>query len=332
MVSDAVVVDVALLVGALLVGLCLQWLIVRVVDQPALLAEPNHRSSHDEPTPTMGGTMIVVVILGFILFFAVESFGVLAAALGTIAVVGLWDDISELPGWLRLIVHLGASVVAVYALDLDLPIVLMPITVVLLAWFVNLYNFMDGIDGIAAAQCLVFCAGAQFVSGGVPGEMGQLLWVLSGCTLAFLAFNWPPARVFMGDVGSGFLGLLIGTVAIFLANLDLLPLVSSLILLAVFWFDATYTLCVRMLTRQEFTQAHRSHVYQRLAAARGHLWTTVVYVLFAVFWLVPLAWISRHFPSLELLALVLAIGPIAILCWRFRAGMLSAHRGARASG
>ena len=128
---------------------------------------------------------------------------------------------------------------------------------VCMVWFTNLYNFMDGVDGYAAVQCLVFCVGAQWVAGGVPGWIGELIWLLGGVSVAFLTFNWPPAKIFMGDVGSGFIGLLLAFLVFYLWHRGNVPFIASLILLAVFWFDATYTLCVRIVTQQEFTQAHR---------------------------------------------------------------------------
>ncbi len=103
-------------------------------------------------------------------------------------------------------------------------------------------------------------------------------------------------------------------------SLGLLPLVASLILLAGFWFDASYTLCVRMMSGQKFVQAHRSHLYQQLAAKKGHRWTTLVYAAFAVVWLLPLAAFSANFPQLNVVWLALSISPMAAAAWYFQAG------------
>ncbi len=320
MVSDAIILLSGLGIG--LVLLCGVYFIVR---QPHLLATPNARSSHSQPTPTMGGVVIVVIVLAYLAVLA-ELPGSLGwtscFALAALALVGLWDDLSHLSARFRLAVHFVAAAAALWALGLDLPLWLQALFCVALVWFVNLYNFMDGIDGYAAVQCLVFCLGAQWVGGGLPGWSGDLVWLLAGATLAFLAFNWPPARIFMGDVGSGFLGLLLGVMVLYLWQTGSVPLVASLILLAVFWFDATYTLCVRMLTRQEFTQAHRSHLYQHLAQRQGHLWTTVAFLLYAAIVLVPLAWyasLSSSYPQ-QLGALFIAVAPLAVACVRLRAG------------
>jgi Fuc2NAc and GlcNAc transferase len=131
--------------------------------------------------------------------------------------------------------------------------------------------------------------------------------------------------MFMGDAGSGFLGLLTAGLAVLWWQQEALPLACSLILLAWFWFDATSTLIVRAVTGQAFTQAHRSHLYQKLAAKRGHLWTTACLLLYAVLWLLPLAWlcaVTRPRSLLLDLAWVAAAAiPLALAAWRFRAGM-----------
>ena len=125
----------------------------------------------------------------------------------------------------------------------------------------------------------------------------------------------------MGDVGSGYLGLLIAVVVLALWQGNQLPLIACLVLLAGFWFDASYTLIVRLLTGQKITQAHRSHLYQRLAGRRGHLWTTCVFSIFQVLWLLPLAWLSITFPAWQLLLLIVAVAPLGWACRRFQAGV-----------
>ena len=189
-----------------------------------------------------------------------------------------------------------------------------------MVWFVNLYNFMDGIDGYAAVQCLLYCAGALWLADANGGWALGLLWVLSGATLGFLAFNLPPAKIFMGDVGSGFLGLAIAVAAVQLAANSALPLVASLILLSGFWFDATVTLCVRLLTGQKFMQARRSHLYQRWCDRYGHGRTTVLLGGFGLVWLLPLAAMSVWVPQWQYAMLALAIVPLAWGCWRARVG------------
>jgi len=303
------------------------WGVLHLVSQPRLLAHPNDRSSHSQPTPTMGGVAIVVLVLAYLAWVAGSQpllawslFGALAA----LALVGLWDDLVGLSAQLRLLVHAGAAALALWGLQLDLTWFWLACIWISLMWLINLYNFMDGIDGLAACQTLVFCLGVHWLTVGVPGWSGDLLWLLGGVTLAFCGFNWPPAKIFMGDVGSGFLGLLLGVISLYVWHSFALPLVASMILLAVFWFDATYTLCVRIASQQKFTQAHRSHMYQRLAQRQGHLWTTTAFLIFSLCWLLPLAWLTVEFvhtTAAHLWILLLAVLPLAVLCWRLRAGV-----------
>ena len=193
---------------------------------------------------------------------------------------------------------------------------------------VNLYNFMDGIDGIAACQCITYCAGVLLL-GRAEAFADELLWLLLGAGAGFLWFNRPPARIFMGDVGSALFGFLLGVISLTLDARRQMPLIASLILLAGFWFDATYTLCVRIATGQQFTSAHRSHLYQQCAQRLGHRRTTTMFTVFAVVWLLPLAWLVMRAPSFSIAWLALAIAPLLIASVRLRAGYPDDAAGAR---
>ena len=233
MVSEAVLV-----ITVRTITLVLEWIVLRLANRPHLLAEVNARSSHDTPTPTMGGVVIWAVGLTYLLLADAGPIHWLVGALTVMGLVGLWDDLRPLSARLRLFVQLCAATAVVWWLDTSLPWPILLLMIVGIGWFTNLFNFMDGIDGIAAAQCLTFCVSAQLLVGGVPGWMGELLWVTAASTLGFLAFNWPPAKIFMGDVGSGYLGLLIAIFVLYLWHSGQLLFIASLILLAGFWFDA----------------------------------------------------------------------------------------------
>jgi Fuc2NAc and GlcNAc transferase len=169
-------------------------------------------------------------------------------------------------------------------------------------------------------QTLLFCIGVTLLAAGVSGAAGVLLWTISGASIGFLAFNWPPARIFMGDVGALVLGLVIGVLVIDLHQTGQVPFVASVILLTGFWFDASYTLCVRMLTGQPFIQAHRSHLYQRLSDRLGHLGTTCLFSAAGVFWLFPLAWLSVRYPGWWAAWISIGVLPFLIGAVVFRAG------------
>jgi len=319
------------LLGGFVLTVLLELGLLAAARRLEILALPNERSSHSVPTPTLGGLPVVMVVSAFL---AVEAAAGVAAAWGGLAAglllagVGALDDLRELKASLRLVCHVVAAGLTIAFLGLDWPLPLLLLAGVALVWLVNLFNFMDGIDGIAGVQVLIFCVGAELAGGGIPGWPGSLCWLLGAAALGFLAFNWPPAKLFMGDAGSGFLGLLIGFLALALAQSDLLPLVASLILLAGFWFDASYTLCVRIVTGQRFAQAHRSHLYQKLALEKGHRWTTLLFAAYGGAWLMPLAFLSTRLPAWSALLLAAAIAPVAYGCVRWSAGSPDANRGA----
>ena len=299
---------------------------------PALQAIPNARSFHATAKPTGGGVAIAVPLLLLLLWQAhsgvSELAAVLAGATGGVAILGLVDDLWDLSARGRLLVQAALVLWLVLALrGLADPLpgwpawVALPVLLLGLLWFLNLYNFMDGIDGLAASQAAAYSLAALWL---VPGDIGwplALLWLLLATTLAFLAWNWAPSKLFMGDVGSAFLGLLTGALALLLAARDALPLVASLILFSAFWFDASYTLCVRILTGQRFTEGHRSHLYQKLAARFGHGRTTAGYLLLFAAWLWPLAAWAPAATVPAVLWCMLACAPLAAGCWRLRAGL-----------
>ncbi len=297
---------------------------MRLAPRWNLLAQPNARSSHRLPTPTVGGIAIVIPVLVTLLVSAgFGDRGMLGLFLagGLLAVLGFLDDLKELGSLLRFACQTGAVVLLLSSLSLEAPWLIVLVVGFLLLWHVNLFNFMDGIDGIAATQTLLFCLGTQLIAGGIEGDAGIVCWAVVGATIGFLAFNWPPARIFMGDTGSLFLGLLIGGLVIEFHRAETVPYITSVILLSGFWFDASYTLCVRMLTGQPFTQPHRSHIYQRLTDRVGHRRTTLIFALLGCFWLVPLAWLSVEQPDWAYPIAMLAVLPYLGAAIGLKAGL-----------
>jgi Fuc2NAc and GlcNAc transferase len=204
---------------------------------------------------------------------------VLAVALvgggSLIAAVGWLDDRRGLPASVRAAAHAVAACWAVLWLGglptLDLGGSLLPLgwvgsilAVAGIVWTTNLYNFMDGIDGLAAGEAIVVgaVAGTMLLAAGHPG-LALATWLVSAASAGFLVWNWPPARIFMGDVGSGLIGYLLATLAIASENARALPLAAWVLLALVFVFDATVTLLRRALKGERWYAAHRSHAYQR---------------------------------------------------------------------
>lgn len=294
----------------------------RLAPHVGLLAHPNARSSHVRATPTGGGIGFALPLLAYFAFLSADYRPGLPLLLagGAVALLGLVDDFVDVRRSVRLACHfaLAASV----ALWLFAPGLLLGGALILgLVWWLNLYNFMDGTDGLAASQAAVWAAGALAL--GDVAASTPLLWALIAASAAFLCFNWAPARIFMGDAGSGFLGLVTGVGALWLWRNGELPIVASAILLLTFWFDATYTLIVRVVTGQAFAAPHRTHLYQIIARRLGHGRAAALLWLHVLVWLGPLAAASLAFPAWRVLFLLLAAVPIAAFCGAFRAGMPS---------
>ena len=285
-----------------------------------LLARPNARSSHERPKPTGGG---VAFALPLLVVCAIEAarYPPAVALLPTgaaIAVVGLLDDRWEVWRSARLVLH--CVLAAGIAWWLFAPPALLAATLILgLVWWINLYNFMDGIDGLAASQAGAYAA-AALVLGDIGGS-APMLWALVAANAAFLCFNWAPARIFMGDAGAGLLGLVVGVLALWLWRDGELAIVASAILLLTFWFDASYTLIVRVATGQAFARPHRTHLYQIVARRVGHGYATGFFWLHFLGWLVPWAALSVAFPPWRFACLAGALLPLALACVVLKPGL-----------
>ena len=301
-------------------------LMVTLARRRGLLAVPNARSFHTVATPTVGGLGFVLPVLVFLGLESVATsalYGLLAGGAG-LALMGLVDDLRETGRGVRMAVQLLAVGLVFWTLQPGWSWWVYAPVAALLLWQINLSNFMDGIDGILGTQTLFFCLAAHLLTGGVPGWEGALLWLTAGAMLGFLVYNWPPARIFMGDTGSVFLGLLIGVLVVQLVAQYGVPLLACTILLTAFWFDASYTLCVRIATRQPFTEPHRSHLYQKVAARFGTSWTMVGFSALCVLWLLPLAVAAASFGDSLIRGVafqVLALLPLAVAARRLRAGL-----------
>lgn len=265
---------VAFAASAILTGLVRRYALSR-----AVLDIPNERSLHSVPTPRGGGLAIVVVVS--LAHAACVSLGLLPLVPGSawggaallLAALGWADDRRPLPARTRLLVQLAIAFVALAVMSgATQPGVLWQALAVVLGgvafvWFVNLYNFMDGADGLAATQATV-AAGTLGMFAAIDGDTGVAAvgLALAGASAGFLRWNRAPARIFLGDVGSYFLGGYLGLLACYLLTRGD-PLWHWLILLAPFVTDASLTLGRRILAGERWWAAHRTHAYQRLVTA-----------------------------------------------------------------
>jgi Fuc2NAc and GlcNAc transferase len=250
-----------------------------------------------------------------------------------VAAVGFLDDHFRVPTRVRLLVHFVAAGWALWWLDGIGPLHLgwiswdwgwagEVIALLGLVWMINLYNFMDGIDGLAGLEALNTAGfGALIMMWNGLGGLAAGALALAGASAGFLAWNWPPAKIFMGDVGSGFLGFVFGVLAISSAKERPWLLWPWLILLSVFVVDSTLTLMRRLITGARWYEAHCSHAYQHAARRWGsHATVTVAVVAVNVAWLFPLAWGACVWPAVGPLFALVALAPLVYTAFRYNAG------------
>lgn len=305
-----------------------------------LIDIPNERSSHSIPTPRGGGVAIVLsflLVLPVLNKFELLSTSICLALSGAgcaVAVAGFLDDHGHIAARWRLLVHFSAAAWGLYWLGglpplpvfgywLDLGWIGYVGAAIYIVWLLNLYNFMDGIDGIAGVEAITACCGGTLMVWLVAPDSN--VWLLPAflavAVLGFLFWNFPPARIFMGDAGSGFLGIMLALLSLQAAWIEARLLWAWLILLGVFIVDATVTLCRRVVRGEKFYEAHRSHAYQHASRVWGaHCPVTLAVCAINIFWLMPLAsWVAMD--KLDgTVGLVLAYLPLLLLAYRYNAG------------
>ena len=320
--------------GALLGWGVAAW-VCRRAETLRLLQMPNHRSSHAQPTPNGGGLGIVIAgsLAGIALvLFSGWTLGWYVLGLAVLlAVVGLRDDIQHLPARVRFGVQVAVCAGLLFSLG-DLPTfsfsvglefavggwILSGLLLVGGVWWINLFNFMDGIDGIAGAQAVFMLLGSAALSAWVNAEvMSSPVWMLMLCvaaaTVGFLLLNWSPAKIFMGDVGSTWLAFMVFALALLSVQSGWLSYANWLVLAAVFVTDATVTLLTRLLRGERWYEAHRNHVYQKLARRwSGHQPVTFLAIGLNVLWLAPLAGACTTWPQWAFRWVLLAYAPLVV--------------------
>ncbi|HMA87180.1 MAG TPA: glycosyltransferase family 4 protein [Burkholderiales bacterium] len=303
--------------AAFLVTLVFLQLLVSQLGRRLVLDRPNERSLHEQPVPRTGGLAIIAGVAAGCLV-GQPGFGVTLGLAGALAAVSFLDDVFGLRTLLRLALHLAAaSVMLIIELRFPgwLPLVVFALAI---AWYANLYNFMDGSDGLAGGMALIgFGAyGAAAALSGVH-PLAELSFALAAASGAFLTRNFHPASIFMGDVGSVPLGFLAGALGLIGWNDGLWPLWFPVLVFAPFVCDATLTLVRRLLRGERVWQAHREHYYQRLVRMGfGHSRTAAIeYAVMLACAAIALLAREATVP-LQIVALAVATsGLIAIAVW-----------------
>ncbi|QDT99923.1 MraY family glycosyltransferase [Gimesia aquarii] len=337
---------------AVIISIVCTKLIIRNATRVGLISEPTERCAHVNPTPKGGGLAFVIsflAILGLLYSWNyITGTFVLSIGLGSffIALIGFFDDCLQLSAKLRLITQLLIITATLFVfsplpqiellgLKFNSPWLSWILITLLLVWWLNLFNFMDGIDGLASLESIYILLSAIILiglHGTLSNEETLIIVLLFASLIGFISFNWAPAKIFMGDAGSTFLGYVLEMIALITIMNGSLNLWTWLILSGVFWVDATSTLFRRMLHGQRWYQAHNSHVYQKVSrwlefvdgTDKGrivaHRKVTLYILIINVFWLFPLAGITLVWPEWGLLILGIAWAPLLFLALYFGAG------------
>ena len=302
---------------------------------------PNERSSHLTPTPRGGGIAFVATSLaGFLLLLLNNTldnaeFLALCCAGIIVAVAGHLDDRQKISGaTVRLVLHAIGAIVLIVGIGIPSQISLFDRTVnigvigsilgvLYLVWLLNLFNFMDGTDGIAASEAIFVCIAGAVLNYHVLSDINFSApsIILATSTFGFLLYNWSPAKIFMGDVGSGYLGMVIGGLSLMAAKQQHELLWVWIILLAVFVSDATVTLIRRLLRKQKPHVAHRSHAYQHLAIRfNSHSKVALIVLSINVVWLLPIAFLVANKQLAGTTGVVVAYIPLLLAALILNAG------------
>ena len=316
------------------------WRLRRYALSKNLLDLPNHRSSHLTPIPRGGGIAFVIVYFLGIFFLNIHYHFItyfeqlaLCVAGFFVAFIGWLDDCNKTSvGW-RLLAHFFASIFALYGLGnmpqlvifgyvLASPILISLIMVLYLVWLLNLYNFMDGINGLASLEAISACFGMVSIYY-LHHDFNLMILplILIAAVGGFLCWNFPKAKIFMGDSGSGFLGFSLGLLSILAGLTNPKYFWGWLILLGVFITDATYTLLYRLVKGYKVYEAHRSHAYQHATQYfKSHSIVVMIVLAINLFWLLPWAWLVCEGSFDATLGVMFAYLPLLALVWCCRAG------------
>ena len=306
-----------------------------------LIDIPNNRSSHTVPTPRGGGISIVITFLfallffGFFNLFSADLVWALVGAGVGVALIGFIDDHDHISARWRLLVHFscagwalawlgGLPPLPVFGLMVDTGWFGYLLAAFFLVWLLNLYNFMDGIDGLAGIEAVTVCLSGIVLYMLVSMDSGEEipLLLLTTTVAGFLLWNFPKAKIFMGDAGSGFIGIVLGIFTIQAAWVMPELFWGWVILLGTFVVDATVTLVRRVWRGKKFYEAHRSHAFQYASRQyKGHIPVSIAFGIINLCWLLPIAvfvaigWLDG------VAGVIVAYLPLVMLAYRFKAGV-----------
>ena len=310
------------------------FLYKKIAIQKEIISNLNYRTLHEVPTPR-GGGIVFSLIFSFTIFvlwygdeisdqvFYMFGLGGFVATL-----FGFIDDVKNIKAKIKLAIQLFLGGWAVYWLEYgNLPLLeSIPFLIVTLValffmvWMMNAYNFMDGIDGMAASGAIFISltlATVLFLTEGSV-EIITIFILITATVSGFMFFNWPPATIFMGDAGSVFLGYIFGSLLLFTVLKNDISIWSWITVFGYFFADTTVTQIMRVILVKKWYLAHRSHAYQNLARITGsHLKVTGAVILYNIIWIFPLVVWSVLQPEMEVVAAILAVAPAMIVTYKY---------------
>ena len=299
-----------------------------------ITSSPNSRTLHHGDKLTGGGIVFSLLFVFSVFYFwsaellSNEIFLVLGIGGFFATLLGFIDDLFHISAPKKLAFHILLSSWSIYCLEIGvfsdiywLPnLVFVGLSVLFLVWVINAYNFIDGIDGLAAS-------GAFFISGGLiivmiltnsASELIVLYFSLLACAVGFILFNWPPAKIFMGDSGSIFLGYIVGSIILVTIDRGEVSMWTWLVIFGYFFADTTITQIMRLVLVKKWYKPHRSHAYQNLARITGsHFKVASGIAIYHFVWLLPLMILSVKQPDLSIFAAALAVFPAMVFAVKF---------------
>ena len=310
------------------------FLYKKIAIQKEIISNLNYRTLHEVPTPR-GGGIVFSLLFSFTIFvlwygdeisdqiFYMFGLGGFVATL-----FGFIDDVKNIKAKIKLAIQLLLGGWAVYWLEYgdlllleSIPFLIATLTALFfMVWMMNAYNFMDGIDGMAASGAIFISltlATVQFLTEG-PVEIMTIFILIAATVSGFMFFNWPPATIFMGDAGSVFLGYIFGSLLLFTVLNNDISIWSWVTVFGYFFADTTVTQIMRVILVKKWYLAHRSHAYQNLARITGsHLKVTGAVILYNIIWIFPLVVWSVLQPEMEVVAAILAVVPAMIVTYKY---------------
>jgi Fuc2NAc and GlcNAc transferase len=331
--TESTMINITIFSCTFIVSLIGVHLYQNIATKTGILANPNFRTLHEAPIPSGGGVIfafifLIGVFILWILGLLSDNLLIITGIGGCVAtLLGFLDDKNNIKSTKKLAIQIFLSGFALFYLDggpllnIDLipSLVAIPLSILLLVWAINSYNFMDGIDGMAASGT-IFSSGTIVLTMVLTNELSEvtiLLLLLAVSVLAFMVFNWPPAKIFMGDSGSVFLGYIFGVLILFTTMHNEVSIWTWIIVFGYFISDTTVTQIARLILVKRWYMAHRSHAYQNVARiTNSHRKVTIGVIIYSLIWLLPIAIWSVLEPSMAVLATIIALTPALVFSYK----------------